>query len=458
MSAPGTGLHRAIGLRHAIAMVVGTIIGASIFVQPSEVIGQVPSMAGAALVWLTAGVLTMFGALVIAELASSMPASGGVYVYLRRQFGDWLGFLWGWAMFWVMHSGIIAALAMVFASYAGFVVPLDDTSTRMVAVATILVLSAVNYRGVRHGSNLQAAFTLVKVAAIVLIVIVGLALGQPASQDAVDAGAAIDSGVSGVAAQGFAILGGGSLSDFALAVSAALFAFGGWHMVSYNAEETIEPHTTIPRALFWGVAVVTTCYIALNGMYFYLLPLDTVIQSQRIAADAAATVLGDRGGKAMTALVLFSTFGALSGIVLSGPRVYYAMARDGLLFGWVGKVHSRFRTPHRAIIVQALWSSALVLTGTYRALFTRVVYTEWIFFGVMALGLIKLRVSAAPLPAYRLVGYPFTPIAFALAAFAIVINHIVNDTAGSLSGLGIVVAGLPVYMVWTTLSSSARSA
>ena len=438
-------------------MVVGTIIGASIFVQPSEVIGQVPSMAGAALVWLTAGVLTMFGALVVAELASSMPASGGVYVYLREQFGAWLGFLWGWAMFWVMHSGIIAAVAMVFASYAAFVVPLDDTSTRLVAVATILVLSAVNYRGVRHGSNLQAAFTLVKVAAIVLIVVVGLALGQPAAQDSSAGGANIAGAPSGMAPQGYALLGGGSWSDFALAVSAALFAFGGWHMVSYNAEETIEPQKTIPRALVWGVTIVTACYIALNGMYFYLLPLDTVIQSQRIAADAADAVLGVRGGRAMTALVLFSTFGALSGIVLSGPRVYYAMARDGLLFRWAGEVHPRFRTPHRAIILQALWASTLVLTGTYRALFTRVVYTEWIFFGVMALGLVKLRTRAVQAPEYRLVGYPFTPLAFALAAFTIVVNHIVNDAAGSLSGLGIVLAGLPVYVVWTTLSSSARA-
>jgi len=451
-----TELHRAIGLRHATAMVVGTIIGASIFVQPSEVTGQVPSMAGAALVWLTAGALTMLGALVVAELASSMPASGGVYVYLREQFGGWLGFLWGWAMFWVMHSGIIAAIAMVFASYAAFVVPLSDMSIRLVAVATILVLSAVNYRGVRHGSNLQAALTLVKVAAIVLIVVVGLALGQPAAPNAGDSGPALGLG-SGATSAGFAILGGGTLSDFALAVSAALFAFGGWHMVSYNAEETIEPRTTIPRALVWGVAIVTACYIALNGVYFYLLPLDTVISSQHVAADAAEAVLGAGGGRAMTALVLISTFGALAGIILSGPRVYYAMARDGLLFGWIGQVHPRFRTPHRAILLQAFWSSALVLTATYRELFTRVIYTEWIFFGVLALGLIKLRVSNSRTPEYRMIGYPITPVLFALAAFAIVINHIVSDPLGSLSGLGVVAAGLPVFIFWTSLSSSARS-
>ena len=433
-------------------MVVGTIIGASIFVQPSEVTGQVPSMFGASLVWLTAGALTMLGALVVAELASSMPASGGVYVYLRTQFGGWLGFLWGWAMFWVMHSGIIAAVAMVFASYAAFVVPLDDLSTRLVAVATILVLSAVNYRGVRHGSNLQAAFTLVKVAAIVLLVIVGLALGQPAEHGPAASG---PDGGSSVAGQGFDSLGGGRLSDFALAVSAALFAFGGWHMVSYNAEETVKPRTTIPRALIWGVAIVTACYVALNGVYFYLLPLDTVIHSQHIAADAASAVLGEGAGAAMTGLVLFSTFGALAGIVLSGPRVYYAMARDGVLFDWVGTIHSRYRTPHRAIMLQAAWSSVLVLTGTYRALFTRVVYTEWIFFGIMALGLIKLRAAGTHPPDYRMIGYPATPVLFAIAAFAIVANHVISDPLGSFSGLGMVAIGLPIYLFWT--SNSART-
>ncbi|NIP79115.1 MAG: APC family permease, partial [Gemmatimonadetes bacterium] len=192
-----------------------------------------------------------------------------------------------------------------------------------------------------------------------------------------------------------------TLGDFALALVAGLFAFGGWHMVTYNAEETLDPERTIPRALVVGTLVVTACYILLNAVYLYVLPLETVAASDRVAADAADAVLGRGGGMIMSALVVFSTFGALSGIILAGPRVYYAMARDGLLFRWLGEVHPRYRTPHRAIVLQAVWASVLVSTGTYRALFTRVIYTEWIFFGLMAVGLILLRRGPGPTPPYQ---------------------------------------------------------
>ncbi|HZD04512.1 MAG TPA: amino acid permease, partial [Longimicrobiales bacterium] len=242
-----TGLRRAIRLHHATAMVAGTIIGASIFVQPSEITGQVPTVAGTAAVWLVAGALTLLGALVTAELASGFPESGGVYVYLREAFGPWLGFLWGWAMFWVMHSGIIAAIAVVFARYVGFLLPLDRGGTTLVAVAAILVLSAVNYAGVRRGSNLQTAFTAVKVLAIVLMVVAGFALG-PSRVGAPSSVAPPPAAAPGV-------------SDFLVALVAALFAFGGWHMVTYNAEETVDPRRTIPRALALGVLVVTICYV-----------------------------------------------------------------------------------------------------------------------------------------------------------------------------------------------------
>jgi APA family basic amino acid/polyamine antiporter len=437
-------LARAIRLPHATAMVAGTIIGASIFVQPSEITGQVPSLAGTALVWLVAGALTLLGALVTAELASIFPETGGVYVYLREAFGSWLGFLWGWAMFWVMHSGIIAALAMIFASYVGFLVPLGAVATKGVAVAAILALSAVNYAGVKHGSDLQTAFTAVKVLAILLMVGLGFALG-PSPEAGASAPALPDALVGGAAA---GMLGGATLSEFLIAVVAGLFAFGGWHMVTYNAEETVAPRRTIPRALAWGVVIVTLCYVLLNAAYFYVLPLETVVRSHRMAADAADVVMGRGGGAAMASLVVFSTFGALAGIVLAGPRVYYAMARDRLLFGWASGLHSRYRTPHRAIVLQAVWASILVITGTYRALFTRVIYTEWIFFGLMALGLFVCRRQAGHQRDYSAWGYPLTPIVFALAAFAIVGNQVISDPVESAVGLGMVAAGLPVYALW----------
>jgi APA family basic amino acid/polyamine antiporter len=430
---------QAIRLSHATAMVVGTIIGASIFVQPSEITGRVPSLAGAALVWTLAGGLTLMGALVTAELASTFPETGGVYVYLREAFGRWLGFLWGWAMFWVMHSGIVAAIAMVFASYLAFLVPLGGTGARTAAVGAIFVLSGVNYLGVRQGSVLQTAFTVVKVLVIVGMVLVGFALGGSARAPA---------GADVAAAPGAGLLGGGSFSDLLLALVAGLFAFGGWHMVTYNAGETMDARRTIPRALAWGVLVVTVCYVLLNAVYFYVLPLETVVSSTRIAADAADAVLGSGGAALMAGLVVFSSFGALAGIVLAGPRVYWAMAGDGLLFRWAGVLHPRFRTPHRAILLQAAWSSILVLTGTYRALFTRVVYTEWIFFGLMALGLIVLRRRAGVRRTYSVWGYPWLPLAFAAAAFAIVLHQVATDPLEAAVGLGIVLLGLPVYGLW----------
>ena len=426
-------LRRAIRLVHATAMVVGTIIGASIFVQPSEITGTVPSVAGIFGVWLVSGVLTVLGALACAELASAFPATGGVYVFLRETYGRSLGFLWGWAMFWTMHTGIIAAIAVVFARYAGFFVPLGATGTRAVAVAAIVVLSVINWFGVEHGSRLQTAFTVVKVAAVVVIVVLAFGLGSslPSHFNA-----------AGVAA------GGITVSDFALAVVAGLFAFGGWHMVTYSAGETQDATRTIPRALLIGTLLVTVCYIALNAAYLYVLPLETVASSTRVAADAAERLVGTGGGAAVSALVMFSTFGALAGIVLAGPRVYYSMAKDGLLFRWLGDVHPRHRTPHRAIALQAVWASVLAATGTYGALFRRVVYTEWVFFGLMAIGLFLLRRRAGYDPPYRMWGYPWAPALFIICSALIVVNEIASQPVDATLGLGMVVIGLPIYAIW----------
>jgi APA family basic amino acid/polyamine antiporter len=417
-------------------MVVGTIIGASIFVQPSEITGQVPSIPGVLAVWLIAGALTIFGALVCAELASIFTRSGGVYVFLKESYSPAVGFLWGWAMFWTMHSGIIAAIAVIFARYAAFFFDLSDTGVKAVAIAAVLILSAVNYLGVKHGSTVQTLFTAGKLLAIALVIGVGVTLGSRLPAHFVASASS-----SPVA-----------VSDFTLALIAGLFAFGGWHMVTYSSEETREPRKTIPRALFIGTSIVTVCYIALNTVYLYVLPLDTVASSTRVAADAADAVLGFGGGAVMSGLVMFSTFGALAGIILAGPRVYYAMARDGLLFGWLGEIHPRYRTPHRAVIMQAIWSSILVATGTYRALFTRVIYTEWIFFGLMAIGLIILRRRPDIDRDYSVWGYPWVPAVFTIASFAIVLIHVVSNLGEATLGLSFVLAGLPVYYLWTSMT------
>ena len=435
--AAGTGvsrasLHRAIRLPHATALVVGTIIGASIFVQPSEVTSQVHSVGGVLLVWLLAGLLTLIGSLVCAELASAFTRTGGVYVYLSEAFHPALGFLWGWAMLLTMHSGIIAAIATVFARYTGTFIELGVWESRAVAIGVIVVLSAINYLGVQHGSRLQTFFTGGKLLAVVAIVGLGFGLGGRVPEHFV----------------GSTAPGGGSLGGFAAAMVAGLFAYGGWHMVTYSSEETVEPARTIPRALLIGTLVVTAAYMAMTAVYMYVMPLDTVAASTKVAADLADTLLGSGGAGAMSAVVMFSTFGGLAGIILAGPRVYYAMAKDGLLFPWFGEVHPRYATPHRAIILQAVWASLLVATGTFRALFTRVVYTEWIFFGLMSIGLMLLRRRPEVRRQYSIPGYPITPLLFVLSSFAIVLATIVANPRDSAIGLGLVLLGLPVFFAW----------
>ena len=444
---PGAGYIRAIGVGRATAMVVGTIIGASIFVQPSEVAGSVGSIAGILLVWTCAGALTLIGSLVTAELSSAYPKTGGVYVFLREAYGPSLAYLWGWAMFWVMHSGIIAIIAMVFARYLGHFVPLGDPGTKAAAVGAIVVLSAINILGVRQASALQTLFTVIKVLAVVAVVVLGVwyvATADRATDMTADMTADITAGA------------------FISAMVAGLFTYGGWHMVTYAAEETVRPEKTIPRALTIGTLIVTAAYIAINAAYLAVLPLESVVKSTRVAADFADAVLGAGGGHALSALVILSTIGGVTGIILAGPRVYLAMANDGLLFRWAGAVHERYRTPHVALALQAVWSSVLVLSGTYRALFTRVVYTEWIFFALMAASLYILRQRPGYQPAYRVKGFQLLCAVFVLSSAAIVVHHLVSEPRDGAIGLGIVLAGLPVYWLWTrkkpfTADSSLRS-
>jgi APA family basic amino acid/polyamine antiporter len=423
-------LRPSLRLTHATAMVVGTIIGASIFVQPSEITRQMPSVAGVVAAWIGAGLLTIAGALVAAELASAFPETGGVYVFLKEAYSPVVGFLWGWAMLWSMHSGIIAAIAVVFARYLAVFVPIGEVGTRVAAVGLIVALTAVNIAGVRQGGLVQNLFTAAKLAAIVALVAAGLLW---------PAGTATTGGAAGSA----------SFRGLVLAVAAGLFAYGGWHMVTYTAGETVDAARTIPRALLAGTIIVTACYAGLNAIYLRVLPLEAVRASTHVAADAARALFGAGGATLVAGLVLVSTFGAINGIILVGPRVYYSMARDGLLFDWLGAVHPVLRTPHLALITQAVIASALAATNTYATLFSRVVYTEWIFFAAMAWGLVRLRRRAGYRPAYRVPLYPIVPAIFIVASLVIVVTEVAASPAGSAIGLGLVLLGLPVYFLWS---------
>lgn len=424
-------LERAIGLPQAIAIVVGIIIGVSIFVQPTEVSRYVPSILGIFAVWLLAGLLTLCGALVCAELSSAFPQTGGVYVFLNETISPAAGFLWAWAMFWSAHSGIIAASSMVFGRYVAIFLPLDDIGIKAVAIAGILALSGVNYLGVRPGSGLQTLVTAGKILAIAVILVLVAILGPSHHAPAAAAPSSH-----------------WTIRDFALAVGAGLFAFGGWHMVTYSAGETRTPEKTIPRALMIGTLIVTVCYVGLNAACLYLLPLDRVIHSTRVAADAATVLVGANGAAAISAIVMVSAFGVLNGVILAGPRAYLAMAERYRPMAWMGAVHPRFHTPHVAIAVQALWSCILVGTGTYRELFTRVVYTEWIFFALMTAGLLRMRRRAGYKPAYRAWGYPVVPLLFIAASLGVVCFQVAADPWKTSVGLLFVMLGLPLYYFW----------
>ena len=424
------------GLTAATSMVVGIIVGASIFVQPSEVTRLVPNRSGVILAWLVSGVLTLCAALVCAELSRLFPQTGGVYVFLKQIYSPALGFLWGWTMFFVMHAGILAAIAVVLARYAGYFFGFGDLGVRLLAMAAILLVSVIQYLGVKPGSAVQVTLTAAKVCAIALLCGVIFTQGTAAHHSV---SASLDQPIH--------------FASFGLAVAAGLFAFGGWHMVSYSAGETRNPERTIPRALVLGVFIVTACYTLLNAAYLYVMPLSSVATSTRVAADAMERVLGPAGGKAITVVIIVSALGSLNGIALAGPRVYYAMAQDGLAFRWMGALHPQRQTPYLAIAAQAVWTCILATTNSYRALFSRVIYTEWLFFALLAAGIFLLYHRGNYAPKFLAFAFPLVPAVSFLTSAAIAVNQIWAAPRDSFIGLGLLLLGLPVYFVWSHRSA-----
>ena len=341
-------------------------------------------------------------------------------------------------MFWIVQSGIIAASSVVLARYCAYFIPESEPGIRLTAIGFILMLSFVNYIGIEQGSAVQTIATCAKVFAVVVILAFVFAFAGP-KFEGFHASAASPSWL-----------------EFAIAIGAALFTFGGWHMVSYAAGETREPAKTIPRALLIGTLIVVVCYIGINAAYLHLLPIQKVISSTRVAADAATVVAGPRGAACVAALVILSSLGVLNGVILAGPRLYFAMAREDWVFRWMGVIHPRFHTPHVAILLQAVWSSFLVASSTYRDLFTRVVYTEWLFFALMTLGLFRLRRSATYAPGYRVWGYPVVPLAFMVGAVIVACCQIAADPWKACSGLALIVVGWLVYRLGVYPSRSQR--
>jgi basic amino acid/polyamine antiporter, APA family len=413
---------------------MGIMIGSAIFIVPASITREVGSARLALAVWTVAGLLSLFGALSFAELAAMLPQAGGQYVYLREAYGSLVSFLCGWMFFLIQQSGGIAALAAGLALYLGNFFPFSPWEQKLAAVAVIVGLTAINYRGVREGGWVQSVLTGLNVGIVLALIALGYVLVHGARPGPASLPPAP---------------GTGTLASFGVAMVAALWAYEGWNNVTFAAGEVKRPERNLPLALVLGTAAVIAIYVGLNLVYYRVLTLEEIVHSPRVAADAASLILGPRGSQLISASIIIAVVGSLNGSILAGARVYYAMAKDGLFFHRCAAVHPRFRTPHFSLIVQAVWSILLVSVARYEELFTFTVFAAWIFYALTAFAVVILRRTMPNLARpYRVFAYPFVPILFVLAAGWLTLNTIVQRPIEAGWGGLIVLVGVPVYLIW----------
>ncbi|MFB3921916.1 MAG: APC family permease [Terriglobia bacterium] len=435
-------LLRALGLWETSSIAVGIMIGTAIFIVPAEITREVGSPGAALAVWIAGGLLSLFGALTFAEMAAMLPASGGQYVFLREAYGPLVSFLCGWSFFLAAQGGGISVLAVGFAQYLGDFVTLSPWEAKGAAAASIVLFTAINYRGVREGGLTQSVLTGLKVGVMVVIVILGyvLAKGIPANVKSLPAAS-----------------GGGFIASFGVALVAALWAYEGWNTCTFAAGEVKRPERNLPLALIFGTIGVIVLYVGLNLVYYRVLTLPEVAGSPRVAADAAVRIIGRTGAYLVSIVIIISTLGSINGSVLAAPRVYYAMAKDGLFFRWCAKVHPRYRTPHLALLLQGAWAILLVAMGTYEELFTYVVFAAWVFYALAGFAVVILRRTRPELPRpYRVFGYPWVPIAFVLASTWFLINTLIEKPREAGLGVLMVALGVPAFYLWKRKRRSAE--
>lgn len=419
----------------AVMILVGSVIGSGIFLVPSEIARATGSVGLMLAVWVIAGILSLFGALAYAELGSMIPHAGGQYAYLREAYGKLPAFLFGWTEFMVIKAGSIAAVAVAFAMYLGYFLPLDSAGIKIIAIACIVLLSAVNYLGVKAGAAVQNIFTFAKVAALAALVLLAFILADPEKSSFKPFWPEMFSGEL--------------LGSFGVAMVAALWAYDGWNNVTYVAAEVQSPQRNIPLALFTGMGMVLAVYTLTTLAYSYVLPLPVMAESELVAADTASIILGSAGAGLIAAAVMISTFGTVNGMILSGSRITYAMARDKVFFQKLGEVHPRFRTPYISVLAQGIWAALLTLTGTFEQLITYVIFAAWIFYALTAAAVPVLRKKRPGAPrGYRTWGYPWVPGIFIAVSLWLVLNTLIEAPRDSLMGVVIILLGLPVYRYW----------
>lgn len=451
-------LARRLGVLDASSIVIGSMIGSGIFIAPSLMAGYIQTPGILVLLWIVGGVLTVFGALSMGELAAAFPRAGGQYVFLKEAFSPLWGFLFGWTFFLVVQSGFIAAVAIAFSKYLGIFFPflgetnklfsidlfgktLSLSTAQVSAILCIMLLTAVNIRGVRAGAALQNIFTVTKVAAMLALILAaffffkgGFRNFTPLLKPVLPAAASLPL---------FAAL--------AVAMSKALFAYDSWNSVAFVAEEVRNPQKNIPRAMLLGSGAVSLIYTLTTMAFIYVIPVGqmALVSENRIGAAVAQAIMGQAGLIFITLAILVSTFGCVNGLILSGPRLYYAMARDGVFFKKNCCIHEKFKTPHMSLIYQGVWSCVLVLTGTFNDLLTYTAFASLLFNAMTVIGLVKLRVQQPDLERpYRVSGYPLVPMLYVAIALFFIVYIIIGDPVNSGKGLFLILTGLPVYFYW----------
>lgn len=430
-------LVRNVGLFDATMLVMGGIVGSGIFINPYVVAQQVHTAPLILLAWAVGGVIAMFGAFIYAELAALEPSVGGQYAYLRDAIHPAAGFLYGWVLLLVIQTGGMAAVTVTFSRYflelTGW-----HTSERLVAVLTIAALTVINCLGVKFGSRVQSALMVLKIAAIAFLVVAGyLYIQSPHSL----AGKVLDQPATT-----------GLLTAFGAAMVPVLFAFGGWQTANFVAGEVRDPRRNLTRALLFGVAGVIALYLAVNIVCVRALGPSALSKTHVPASDVMRLALGERGAMIVTVGIAISTLGFLSQSILTAPRVYFAMAEDGVFFKQVARVNAKTHVPIFAIVLQSIWTVVVALTGRYEQILNYVVSMDFVFFGLTATTLFVLRKHAVETVAgsqFRVPGHPVTTLLFIAACWLVVANTIYKYPANSLLGFAILLLGLPVYWLWS---------
>jgi basic amino acid/polyamine antiporter, APA family len=425
-------LPRKLGLLDSLSIVIGITIGGGIFLVPNLVARELRSVTAILGVWVFAGIISFFGALACAELGTAIPSTGGQYVFLREAYGPLIGFLCGWSMFTVARTAQVAWMAVTLALYVSYFVPLSSVESKLLGIVAIVIVTAINYRGVTAGAMVQNIFALAKVAGLLAIIGAAFWWGGGAARAANPSPA------------------GFSLNSFGVALIACVLAYDGWVQLTFVAGEIRNPQRNVLLALALGTAACIAIYLLANIAYLRVLTIPEIAASDHVGATLAERVMGARGGMLVSLIILISIVGTLNGCFLTSPRVYFAQARDGLFFRKFGEIQPRYQTPGFAILAQSAWAIVLLVSGSYETLLDYAMFALWLSYGLMVAGVMVLRRTQPGLPRpYRMWGYPITPILFLAITAWFLINMLLTRPGPSLAGFLLIASGIPVYFFWT---------